>query len=196
MSVAESQPTEPEPERHWLQFSLRTLLLLFVVLGSSLAVFGEAAIVVCPIALGLALFVNRVRSLSRNHLYAVAYCLIGLFGLWWLLPQIGAPREAGCRSACENRLQHIARALQNYHQANGCYPPAYIADKNGKPLHSWRTSCCPTWDMTLFTSVSTSRSLGTRRRTARFWRFAPGSSSASAIQAPAHRERCRRTTLP
>jgi len=40
MSVAKRQPAEPKPGRQPLQYSLRTLLLLFVVLGSSLAVFG------------------------------------------------------------------------------------------------------------------------------------------------------------
>jgi prepilin-type processing-associated H-X9-DG protein len=33
--------------------------------------------------------------------------------------------------------------LQNYHTAIGCFPPAYIADKNGKPMHSWRVLILP-----------------------------------------------------
>ena len=37
-------------------------------------------------------------------------------------------------------------ALQAYHQANGCFPPAYIADKNGKPMHSWRVLILPYLD--------------------------------------------------
>ena len=40
-------------------------------------------------------------------------------------------------------------ALQNYHQANGCFPPAYIADKNGKPMHSWRVLILPYLDRTI-----------------------------------------------
>jgi hypothetical protein len=35
-------------------------------------------------------------------------------------------------------LHQIAIALQNYHNAFGCFPPAYQCDDNGKPIHSWR----------------------------------------------------------
>ena len=45
MSELEPQPTPPPPGPPF-QFSLRRLLLLFVVLGSSLAVFGAWGIVV------------------------------------------------------------------------------------------------------------------------------------------------------
>ena len=47
-SPSPSQPTPP------FQFTLRTLLLLFVVLGSSLAVFGAWGIVVFGVVVGLA----------------------------------------------------------------------------------------------------------------------------------------------
>ena len=45
-----------------------------------------------------------------------------------------------------NNLKQIAMALQCYHQANGCFPPAYIADKTGKPMHSWRVLILPYLD--------------------------------------------------
>ena len=48
---------------------------------------------------------------------------------------------------CQNNLKQIALALLNYHQANGCFPPAYIADKNGKPMHSWRVLILPYMEM-------------------------------------------------
>ncbi len=34
-------------------------------------------------------------------------------------------------------------AVANYHDVNGCYPPAYIADAEGNPLHSWRVLILP-----------------------------------------------------
>jgi Protein of unknown function (DUF1559) len=34
-------------------------------------------------------------------------------------------------------------AVANYHQEFGCYPPAYIADRDGKPMHSWRVLILP-----------------------------------------------------
>ena len=34
-------------------------------------------------------------------------------------------------------------ALHNYHSTYGCFPPAYIADSTGKPMHSWRVLILP-----------------------------------------------------
>ena len=34
-------------------------------------------------------------------------------------------------------------ALQSYHQTFKSFPPAYVADKNGKPIHSWRVLILP-----------------------------------------------------
>ena len=36
--------------------------------------------------------------------------------------------------------------MHNYNQAYGCFPPAYVADKNGKPMHSWRVLLLPYMD--------------------------------------------------
>ena len=63
MSEPEPQPTVPPP-RPPFQFSLRTLLLLFVVLGSSLAVFGAWGIVVFGLVVGLAVYIHHAESLS------------------------------------------------------------------------------------------------------------------------------------
>jgi hypothetical protein len=34
-------------------------------------------------------------------------------------------------------------AVANYHDAFGCYPPAYVADRDSKPMHSWRVLILP-----------------------------------------------------
>lgn len=47
-------------------------------------------------------------------------------------------REAARRVSCLNNLRHIELALHNYHNAHGCFPPAYIVDESGRPMHSWR----------------------------------------------------------
>ena len=33
--------------------------------------------------------------------------------------------------------------MHNYHDKYGCFPPAYIADAKGRPLHSWRVLLLP-----------------------------------------------------
>ena len=35
--------------------------------------------------------------------------------------------------------------MRDYHESNGCLPPAAITDKNGRPLLSWRVAILPTW---------------------------------------------------
>ena len=60
-----------------------------------------------------------------------------------LLPPIGAAREAARRARCQNNLKQISIALLTYEQANGCFPPAYIADEDGNPMHSWRVLILP-----------------------------------------------------
>jgi len=142
MTTPETQPAEPKPELRPFQFSLRTLLLLFVVLGSSMAVFGAWGIVVFGLVVGLAVYIRHLESLSSlTFLVLVVLCLYCLIGL--LLPGVQATHESGRRSQCRNNLCQIAAALNAYHQVHGSFPPAYIADKNGKPMHSWRVLILP-----------------------------------------------------
>src|SRR5208282_3843573 len=132
-----------QPPHPPFQVSLRTLLLLFVVLGSSLGVFGGWGIVVFGLAVGLAIYLHVVellRSLAYRAL--VVLCLMAFIGLlmfWHDANDVG-PRR---RASCLNSLKQIALALNNYHEANDCFPPAYVADKSGKPSYSWRVLILP-----------------------------------------------------
>ena len=40
-------------------------------------------------------------------------------------------------------MKQIVLALQNYHDAYGSFPPAYVTDQNGIPMHSWRVLILP-----------------------------------------------------
>lgn len=53
---------------------------------------------------------------------------------------------AARRSQCKNNLKQIALALHNYHDKYDCFPPAYIADSSGRPMHSWRVLLLPYLD--------------------------------------------------
>jgi predicted RNA-binding Zn-ribbon protein involved in translation (DUF1610 family) len=63
-----------------------------------------------------------------------------------MLPAIQAAREAQRGQTCQNNLRQIGSALLQYHADMGCFPPAYIADASGKPLHSWRVLILPYLD--------------------------------------------------
>ena len=93
--------------------------------------------------------------------YIVAYCLALFWGVYWraweyvfggiaaivlggcMGPLFSSPRVTSRRMICGNNIRQIAIALQNYHDALGTFPPAYIADADGKPMHSWRMLILP-----------------------------------------------------
>jgi len=46
-------------------------------------------------------------------------------------------------SQCGQQLARIGMAMQQYHAVYGTFPPAYLADAQGKPMHSWRVLLLP-----------------------------------------------------
>ncbi len=70
------------------------------------------------------------------------FCFAGI-GLALLLPAVQAAREAGRRSQCMNDMKQISLALLNYHDVYHSFPPAFVADADGKPMHSWRVLILP-----------------------------------------------------
>ncbi|SIO65126.1 prepilin-type processing-associated H-X9-DG domain-containing protein [Singulisphaera sp. GP187] len=82
----------------------------------------------------------------------------GRGGIWWkpaltvfgglvllalVLPTMRSARDAGQRAHCKENLRQIGLALQGYHDAFGCFPPAAIVDKQGRPLLSWLVAILP-----------------------------------------------------
>lgn len=47
------------------------------------------------------------------------------------------------RATAQAPFNQVLMALMNYHDTHGTFPPAYIADENGKPMHSWRVLILP-----------------------------------------------------
>ena len=60
-----------------------------------------------------------------------------------LLPAVQAARTAARRTQSINNVKQINLALLNYESANGHFPPAYVTDEDGKPMHSWRVLILP-----------------------------------------------------
>jgi hypothetical protein len=67
---------------------------------------------------------------------------MGLF--WGIRADSGASSlEPAQRAASINNMKGIMLAMHNYHDANKRFPPAFKADKEGKPLLSWRVLILP-----------------------------------------------------
>jgi hypothetical protein len=73
---------------------------------------------------------------------AAVIALLAVIGTRWfhaVLEVVDMPRM----HSCNRRLDAIQRALQAYCEDHGHFPPAYIADENGRPMHSWRVLITP-----------------------------------------------------
>jgi prepilin-type processing-associated H-X9-DG protein len=60
-----------------------------------------------------------------------------------LLPAVQSARQAARQTQCRNNLQQIATAIFEYRQRYHTFPPPYLADQNGRPMHSWRVLILP-----------------------------------------------------
>ena len=73
----------------------------------------------------------------------VAAICLGIAGFAILQPVFRAAQESARCAACISNLERIALALEEYHAANGHYPPAIEYDDEGTPMHSWRVLLLP-----------------------------------------------------
>jgi hypothetical protein len=82
---------------------------------------------------------------------AIAWSVAGLIGVVLLFvmllpPACAIPRFVADRAQCRNNLRVLGIAMHSYHDAYGSFPPAYLADRNGRPMHSWRVLLLPFMD--------------------------------------------------
>jgi len=96
--------------------------------------------------------VARSRGRMRGTGMAITGLVLGVIGcmitvpallLGLLLPATQKVREAANRMSSMNNLKQLAIAMQNYHDVNGCFPPAVVRGRDGKPLYSWRVLLLP-----------------------------------------------------
>jgi hypothetical protein len=129
-----------------IQFRLIHVFYAMAVLGSCLAVFGPMgtfATVAVLVFWGYALTSpSRPPALARGCLVAcvLGLCLTCCLAYPWTLSH---PAELYRRLQCNDNLKEIMIALQSYHDVYHRFPPAYVSDKDGKPMHSWRVLILP-----------------------------------------------------
>lgn len=86
---------------------------------------------------------SRRRTMIILIVVFLVVALVAAFFFLVMLPGIRAVGDAPRRVQCQNNLRQIALALQSYEAQHACFPPAYLADENGKPMHSWRVLILP-----------------------------------------------------
>lgn len=123
------------------QFSMRVLFLLPVAIAMPFAV----AYLADDPALGcLALLGELIAGSIYRPTRPLALPTLGLLLLiGLLLPTYSAARAPARRAQCTNNMKQIALALHGYHNYYGCFPPAYVSDEDGQPMHSWRVLILP-----------------------------------------------------
>lgn len=126
-----------------IRFRIVHLLYATALIGSALATFGIGgvllAVMLCTAWGWVFVSESRPRALPTGFLVLLlSGCLYGL-----LAPAFSAARQRALRMQCPNNLKQIALAFHNYHDIYKSFPPAYIADENGRPMHSWRVLILP-----------------------------------------------------
>ncbi|MFT7643457.1 MAG: hypothetical protein ACI9G1_005222 [Pirellulaceae bacterium] len=145
MSDSTSKPKPDSlPNNSTREFQFRSvhMMYLFALLCASLATVGVAGITIVFFVGLFWAFVFFSRS-NRQACFRIGLlfllsclCVCGL-------PAVQNAREVSRRTACRNNLRQISGACQSYLDEHGSFPPAYIADKSGKPKHSWRVLILP-----------------------------------------------------
>lgn len=137
--------TADEQIRPW-QFNLWHLLALVTgvcVIGAIYRWFGPGV----ALSLGALLILTVVTiALAERRIVEllVVLAILGVLVAWfWPTP---GPKGINRRGVCNTNLKQIGLALLNYHDVYGSFPPAYIADKRGRPMHSWRVLILPFLD--------------------------------------------------
>lgn len=80
----------------------------------------------------------------RVHWIVIVISGIGLavlVGVLW--HSVDIARQAALHSSCSWPVSKLHLAMHNYHAVHGHFPPAFLADEDGTPIHSWRVLILP-----------------------------------------------------
>jgi hypothetical protein len=142
MSSAENQTAVPRPAVSGKAVASLVLGLLSFCVPVVLAIPGIILAV-----LGLRDIKSSQGRLTGRGL-AIAGIVTGIVGnvaialavVFGLLPAV---QETANQKQCMINLLTIVRAMHNYHDTLGSFPPSVASSKEGKPLHSWRVLLLP-----------------------------------------------------
>jgi prepilin-type processing-associated H-X9-DG protein len=135
--AAASVPSPP------LQFGLRTIFVvtaIVAILTAGTTAGGAVGFFAAMFAICAALMLIKRKQFGIVGAFGCAFSLIMSVAL--SLPAVngGGPSP---RNECSNSMKQLALGLLNYADKQGHFPPAFVSDSLGRPLHSWRTLLLP-----------------------------------------------------
>ncbi len=90
---------------------------------------------------------NERETSRRRRAYLILFASFVLLGVAVLLSTLAAValvwRENARRERCDANFARLYMAAAEYADANGAFPPAFTADRDGRKLHSWRVLLLP-----------------------------------------------------
>jgi hypothetical protein len=86
---------------------------------------------------------GTARKVSGKAMTWSAVAVLGGLLILLMLPPVSCVYSRAPRTECKYNLKILAQAIYSYHDAYHSFPPAYIADKNGRPMHGWRVLLLP-----------------------------------------------------
>ncbi len=163
MATGSTERADAATERAGLRFRLVHFFYAIALLAAALAAFGPLSappfsqnyelyeyitygsygLVPAAVLLASWTYVWSRRSRPRGFANLVCLALVLYCLAWWLIPTPVCSRGAANRAECNHHLKQIGLALQSYHGIHGKFPPAYVSDDHGRPMHSWRVLILP-----------------------------------------------------
>ncbi len=127
------------------QFRLSTLLVLpvFVAVFFATAQLLDPCMAVALMIPAVLVVVGFRRRTSIWDILPLTVVLVVIGGVFLGFIVSDMSPEPARRSQCCNNLKQIGLALHNYHDRYHSFPPAYVADVTGRPIHSWRVLLLP-----------------------------------------------------
>jgi hypothetical protein len=114
-------------------------VLLSLILAAATA-FGWFAAVLFLLLSIVLITVWSFCTRARDKAICLLVSLVPVAFLW---SAISGFSNAKARTLCSANLKQIGFALRSYHDVYRTFPPAYVADEDGRPMHSWRVLILP-----------------------------------------------------
>ncbi len=117
---------------------LLTPLLIATVLVSSTVAFGPWGFVAGAAIVSVVMCLREATPVGRVVIVGCLLLILGAVVLWALGQRIHYHHQR-----CRMQMHWLADAFSAYQVDHGSLPPAYIADSQGEPMHSWRVLMLP-----------------------------------------------------